>query len=60
MNEELKNYVEKYIEYFLLDSKLGESELSKEEINEITDRLNELGDECRETVKRAAELMTNE
>lgn len=60
MNEELKNYVEKYIEYFLLDSKLGESELSKEEIDEITDRLNELGDECRETAKRAAELMSNE
>lgn len=57
MNEELKNYIEKYAKFFQLDAKLDEKELSKEEVEEIYDTLDSLAEECRKFTPRVIELL---
>lgn len=59
MNEELRAYIEKYVEYFELDSKLDEKELSKEEVTEIYEKLDSLDEECRQFTTRVKELLNS-
>lgn len=59
MNEELRAYIEKYVEYFELDSKLDEKELSKEEVTEIYEKLDSLDEECRQFTARVKELLNS-
>lgn len=58
MNEELKSYIEKYVEYFDLDAKLDEKQFSKEELEEIYARLDALDEECRNFTPRVKELIS--
>lgn len=57
MNEELKSYIEKYVEYFKLDAKLDEKQFSKEELEDIYARLDTLDEECRNFTPRVEELI---
>lgn len=55
MNEEVKNYISKCIEYFELDAMLDEKEMTKDEVEKVYDSLDALDEELRELTPRIKE-----
>lgn len=57
MNEELRKYIEKYVEYFQMDCLLDQKEMTKEEVITVYENLEELDEECKAITPRVVELL---